>query len=118
MAEIAERRDQCELCVAARITPWHHEDELCWVADCEICDVPMVVWARHGPAPPPEELDHMLLQLRRVADARFGAGGYTLDQVMRQIPDHFHAHARDPQWWVRRFSGGASRRPFPPSGAV
>jgi len=25
--------------------------------------------------------------------------------VMRQIPDHFHAHARDPHWWSRRFGG-------------
>jgi hypothetical protein len=21
--------------------------------------------------------------------------------VMRQIPDHFHAHGRDPNWWFR-----------------
>ena len=33
----------CELCRAARITPWYHEDEICWVAECEICAVPMVV---------------------------------------------------------------------------
>src|SRR5205085_1876650 len=49
----------CELCEAARITPWHHEDEVCWVADCEICDVPMVVWRRHGAQPPDPAVDHM-----------------------------------------------------------
>ena len=32
-----------------------------------------------------------------------------VDAVMRQIPDHFHAHARDPHWWSRRFGG--ARRP-------
>jgi len=95
----------CELCEAARLTPWHHEDEICWVADCEICDVPMVVWRRHGAAPPEDERAHMLDVLARVATARFGEGGFHVDPAMRQIPDHFHAHARDPNWWVRRFGG-------------
>ena len=42
----------CELCEAARLTTWYHEDDVCWVADCEICAVPMVVWrtARHRTA--------------------------------------------------------------------
>jgi hypothetical protein len=26
-----------------------------------------------------------------------------VDRVMRQIPNHFHAHGRDPNWWSRRF---------------
>jgi len=94
----------CDLCEAARITPWHHEDEHCWVADCEICDVPMVVWKEHGPVPPDPVREHMIVQLHRVASARFGADGYRVDTVMRQIPDHFHAHARDPHWLTRRFA--------------
>ena len=94
----------CELCEAARITPWHHEDDICWVADCEICAVPMVVWKRHGPVPPEDERAHMLATLERIGNERFGEGGFHLDAVMRQIPDHFHAHARDPNWWMRRFS--------------
>jgi hypothetical protein len=94
----------CDLCEAARITPWHHEDDVCWVADCEICGVPMVVWQHHGAEPPTEDVEHMLAQLARVADARFGADGWSVDRVMRQIPDHFHAHGRDPKWWFRRFS--------------
>jgi hypothetical protein len=91
------------------MTTWHYEDDLCWVADCEICDVPMVVWRRHGAEPPAEEVDAMIDHLTRVATERFGAGGFTVDRVMRQIPDHFHAHARDPNWWGRRF-GGLGRR--------
>jgi hypothetical protein len=94
----------CELCEAARITPWHHEDDLCWVADCEVCDVPMVVWKEHAVEPSEEVLAHMIGRLEAVATARFGEGGYSVDRVMRQIPDHFHAHARDPEWWSRRFS--------------
>jgi len=94
----------CELCEAAEITPWHHEDDLCWIADCEVCRVPMVVWKRHGPEPPDDERAHMLEQLHRVGVSTFGEDGFSLDAVMRQIPDHFHAHARDPNWWFRRFS--------------
>jgi hypothetical protein len=45
----------------------------------------------------------MLGELERVAAARFGPEGFTVDRIMRQIPDHFHAHARDPHWWGRRF---------------
>ena len=43
----------CELCGAARMTTWYFEDDVCWVADCEICEVPMVVWREHGTSPPP-----------------------------------------------------------------
>ncbi len=98
------RRTACDLCEAARVTPWHHEDDVCWVADCEICDVPMVVWKAHDPNPPDDVRERMLGHLHRVATERFGADGYTIDAVMRQIPDHFHAHARDPHWWTRRFA--------------
>ncbi len=94
----------CELCEAARITEWFHEDDICWVAACEVCDVPMVVWKQHGEQPPDAEVEHMLSHLGLVADAQLGAGGWSYDRVMRQIPDHFHAHARDPNWWFRRFS--------------
>jgi hypothetical protein len=96
-------RVECELCEAARITEWFYEDDTCWVADCEICAVPMVVWKQHGKEPPDDDVAHMLAQLGRVADERLGAGVWSFDRLMRQIPDHFHAHARDPDWWSRRF---------------
>jgi hypothetical protein len=94
----------CELCEAARMTEWYHEDEICWVAACEVCDVPMVVWREHGNEPPEEAVEHMLAQLAAAADAQLGIGGWAFDRVMRQIPDHFHAHARDPNWYSRRFN--------------
>jgi hypothetical protein len=93
----------CELCEAARMTTWHYEDELCWIADCEVCDVPMVVWKQHGPEPRPDEVETMLGHLAQVADRQLGAGTWSFDRVMRQIPDHFHAHARDPMWMTRLF---------------
>jgi hypothetical protein len=93
----------CELCEAAQLTTWYHSDDLCWVAACEICEVPMVVWRRHGTEPPADELEAMLGHLGRVADEVLGEDNWSVDSVMRQIPDHFHAHARDPGWWWRRF---------------
>jgi hypothetical protein len=92
----------CELCEMARMSTWYHEDDVCWIADCEVCDVPMVVWKRHGSEPPDADLAHMLTELTRVARARFGEGQFAIDRVMRQIPDHFHAHSRDTGWWNRR----------------
>jgi hypothetical protein len=85
------------------MTTWHHRDELCWVADCEVCDVPMVVWWRHGEDPGDEARERMLAALARVADERFGPDNWSVDAVMRQVPQHFHAHGRDRGWWQRRF---------------
>jgi hypothetical protein len=84
----------CELCEAARFTPWYHEDDVCWVAECEACSVPMVVWNGHGAEPPEGAVVHMIAALERVGTDLYGDDGYRVDRVMRQIPDHFHAHAR------------------------
>lgn len=96
MAEV--RVDDCELCKAERITPWFYEDGICWVAECEVCGTPMVVWRRHGVDPPPEERAHMLDRLADAAATQLGAD-WLLDEHMRQIPDHFHAHARRRGWF-------------------
>jgi hypothetical protein len=103
----------CDLCEARRFTTWYFEDDRCWIADCEICEVPMVVWRLHGDRPPDEVRDHLLAMLRRVADERFGPGGYRIDEHMRNIPDHFHAHARDLAFWTRFAGGARARRPIP-----
>ena len=94
-------RQACELCEAARITPWYHEDDVCWVAECEACYQPMVVWRAHGTDPPQPDVDHMLTTLERVAAAVLGHDDFSIDRPMRQIPDHFHAHARDRRRWRR-----------------
>src|SRR6266540_2289933 len=85
--------DHCDLCEAARITPWFYEDDVCWVAECEICAVPMVVWKVHDTAPPPDALEYMLERLAYVVGAHFVFEHY-VDDNMRNIPDHYHAHAR------------------------
>jgi hypothetical protein len=86
------KREGCELCRAAKITPWYHEDEVCWIAECDICEVPMVVWRYHGTDPPDDHRRHMQARLREVAAERVGE--FWIDGHMRNIPDHFHAHAR------------------------
>ena len=93
----------CDLCEAARYTHWYFEDDVCWVADCEVCSTPMVVWKRHGTEPLDSDVDHMMECLSRAGDSRFGVGSATIDRVMRQIPDHFHAHVRDSGWFSRRW---------------
>lgn len=80
------------------MTTWWFEDAVCWVADCESCGVPMVVWKRHDPSPPAELAELMLDRLRRVADLH-GPTDYWIDDTLRTIPDHYHAHARRrPEW--------------------
>jgi hypothetical protein len=82
----------CLLCQAARITPWFHEDDVCWIAECTICATPMVVWRGHGVDPPEHERAHMMERLAEVAGEQLGA--HWIDGNMRKIPDHFHAHSR------------------------
>jgi hypothetical protein len=65
---------------------------VCWVADCEICATPMVVWRSHGVDPSTADLEHMLGRLAAVANQVFD--GHYVDDNMRNIPDHFHVHAR------------------------
>ena len=86
------KKDGCDLCRAERMTPWYHEDEICWVAECDVCETPMVVWRWHGVTPPDDHLRHMQERLRAVAAERVGE--FWVDGHMRNIPDHFHAHAR------------------------
>lgn len=91
----------CELCEAAVITTRYVEDELCWIADCEICLVPMVVWREHDALPSSDLKRQLHERLAAVADRELGVGNWTIDDHMRNIPDHYHAHARPPSFWRR-----------------
>lgn len=83
------------------ITQRYFEDDTCWIADCEICLVPMVVWREHDPVPP--DVIKLVLHERLgvVANEVLGEGNWTIDDHMRNIPDHYHAHARRPYFWGR-----------------
>jgi hypothetical protein len=83
----------CELCDAVKMTTWWFEDDVCWIAECESCFVPMVVWKRHGTDPSDGDRTFMLEQLRGVAEVH-GPKRFWIDESRRSIPDHYHAHAR------------------------
>jgi hypothetical protein len=91
----------CELCEAAPLTRRYLDDELCWIADCEICLVPMVVWREHDPVPNDDVKSALHERLAVVANEVLGEGGWKIDDHMRNIPDHYHAHARPPHFWLR-----------------
>ncbi len=93
--------DRCDLCEAAVITTRYYEDEACWIADCEICLVPMVVWRRHDASPPADVKTRLHQTLGVIADRELGEGNWGIDDHMRNIPDHYHAHARPPYFWRR-----------------
>lgn len=83
----------CELCLAQPFTPWYHDDELCWIAECDSCSVPMVVWRLHGAVPPDDVREELHRRLRAVA-AGLSDAPIWIDDRLRSIPDHYHAHAR------------------------
>ena len=83
----------CELCEAAPITERFYEDDECWVAECETCYTPMIVWKVHDPSPPDDVRSRLHERLATVFGAHFD-GEHYVDDHMRMIPDHYHAHAR------------------------
>ena len=97
--------DQCELCTAVRMTDWFYEDDLCWVAECESCCTPMVVWKVHDSAPPAELREQMLARLAEATAMHYDYE-HRVDENMRSIPTHYHAHARP----VGGFYGHGLRR--------
>lgn len=91
----------CELCALARTTTWYAEFTAPFrfaILDCDSCDVPMVVIGDHRQTPTDEQRAVMQSELGRIADAKF-PDGWFFDDHMRQIPDHYHCHARPyPRW--------------------
>lgn len=85
--------ESCELCEAAQMSEWFYEDEECWIAECESCAVPMVVWRQHDPTPPDDVKSRLLERLTAVTAKHFDFD-IRIDDNMRTIPDHYHAHAR------------------------
>ncbi len=84
---------ECELCEAAPLTERFHDDELCWIAECESCSVPMIVWKRHDPDPPEEIRAALHERLITVVGRHFDDEVW-VDDRLRSIPTHYHAHAR------------------------
>lgn len=86
----------CELCHLTHHTRWYAEYDSPFrfvILDCDSCDVPMVVLGEHRSQPSAEEKAVMQRQLAQIADEKFPKGWF-FDDHMRQIPDHYHCHAR------------------------
>jgi hypothetical protein len=84
----------CQLCDAEQITPWFDFNDVCWVAICAQCDVPMVVLWRHTASPTRQELEVMRMSLEEAAIDFYGTHPWYIEAAMRSIPDHAHMHAR------------------------
>jgi hypothetical protein len=84
----------CALCEARALTQRYYDGPDGWIADCLICRVPMVVLRCHDRAPDEQVRERLVAELTRVADVQFGENAWRLDDHMRMIPDHWHAHAR------------------------
>jgi hypothetical protein len=95
----------CELCQLARSTHWYAEIDQPFrfaILDCDSCEVPMAVLGEHRTAPTADERAVMQARLAEIADEKYPQGWF-FDDHMRQIPDHYHLHARPvPRWWPRK----------------
>ncbi|MCX8071310.1 MAG: hypothetical protein N3C12_02495 [Candidatus Binatia bacterium] len=98
-------RQACELCILVPTTRWYREYDgpvPFAILDCDSCDVPMAVLREHKATVEPWERAIIEAALRKVADELFPQGWF-FDDHMRQIPDHYHIHARPlPAWAPRR----------------
>lgn len=78
----------CELCEREKLTHWYFEDNLCWIADCKTCNIPMVVSKKHGGITMFEQV-----HLEHVAKQLFGKCRFRYEN--RKIKEHFHFHVEE-----------------------
>ena len=67
------------------MTEWYYEDEVCWIAECESCSVPMVVWREHDNAPSADVKTYLHEKLAAVVAEHFEFVHY-VDDNLRSIP--------------------------------
>jgi hypothetical protein len=93
---------KCDLCELKHYTPWYCQYETPFkfaILDCDSCDTPMAVLGDHRTAPTEDEKTFMVEALSLVARKKYGNSDFIIDDVMRQIPDHCHIHARPIRRW-------------------
>jgi hypothetical protein len=94
---------KCDLCELKHYTPWYCQYEVPFkfaILDCDSCDTPMAVLGDHRTTPTDEEKAFMVEALSLVARKKYGNSDFIIDDVMRQIPDHCHIHARPIRRWA------------------
>jgi hypothetical protein len=94
----------CELCELREYTQQYgrfvHPFRFA-ILDCDSCDTPMAVLGEHRAVASDFERAFMSEALSIVARFRYGELAFVIDGVMRQIPDHYHIHARPIPTWAR-----------------
>jgi hypothetical protein len=93
----------CELCQLARTTTWYAEFDKPFrfaILDCDSCDVPMAVLGEHRKVVTQAERKVLERELGKVASTKYPRGWF-FDDHMRQIPEHYHVHARPHPAWGR-----------------
>ena len=97
--------NDCELCELTRTTAWYAEFEepvRFTILDCDSCDVPMAVIGEHKKSLTDAESEVVRRELASIADKKYPQG-WVYDDNMRQIPEHYHIHARPyPPWWPKK----------------
>jgi len=53
----------CDLCLAEKLTKWYYEDDICWIADCKSCKIPMLVFKQHTMKVPLWEVRYSFIPL-------------------------------------------------------
>ena len=94
---MAQGGARCELCQLERYTRWYaefHHPFPFVILDCDSCDVPMAVLREHRAFATPRETAYMEEALALVAAHAKSFRKWVFDHRMRQIPEHYHFHAR------------------------
>jgi len=77
----------CELCTLEKLTAWHYADDVIVICDCLTCEVPMLVFRRHGDIPLAEE--H---HARQKLIGLYGKRLIKMRTQARKVKDHRHWH--------------------------
>ena len=78
-----DKKIDCPLCQAEKLSEWFFEDEVCYICTCITCHRIMVVYRYHG-EPTHQELDHIKEVSKKLFPSKKFRG------FRRQIFDHFH----------------------------
>lgn len=78
---------ECELCKLEKLTPWHYEDGLIVICDCQTCGTPMLIFRSHGPR---TEEEHLKARIKIIE--LYGKRLVKIRTKARKITEHEHWH--------------------------
>jgi hypothetical protein len=93
---IMTKIDGCPLCELKQETEWYFDGDDFAIIECRSCHVPMLVWKDHVAHVPNTTRYYNLAigLLAYFAEQKFGRYNWEFDYQRRQIPEHWHVHAR------------------------